>query len=200
MKKVVLMILSVFLVALHLTACSELGSVQNTVCEHEYSSLVTREPTYDAEGEITYTCSKCDSTYTESIEKLERHIVPATVLDSAVSNAKYSSGPFSITLGKLVNSAMSNYSMKHYTGDEALSKGYLNKSQIDSSVDINNLYCSIISGDTKVNPSIPYMTEYEDVAVKVWMIFDENDNLQNYGVELCSNLQTCAILIMSSSY
>lgn len=194
MKRILAVVLCAVFVMLQLSGCGD------AVCEHEYTATVTKEATYDEEGEMTYICGKCDSTYTEVIEKLERHIVSTTVLDSAVSNAKYNNGPFSISIGKLVNSCMSNYSMKHYTGDDAISKGYLTKDQIDSSVDINSIYCSIISGDTKVNPSIPYLTEYADVAVKVWMIFDENDNLQNYGVELCSNLQTCAILIMTSSY
>lgn len=194
MKKTFAVVLCTVFVMLQLSGCGD------AVCEHEYAGTVTKEATYDEEGEMTYICSKCNSTYTEVIEKLERHIVPTTVLDSAVSNAKFNNGPFSISIGKLVNSCVSNYSMRHYTGEEAISKGYLNTNQIDGSVDINNVYCSIISGDTKVNPSIPYLTEYAEVAVKVWMIFDENDKLQNYGVELCNNLQTCAILIMTSSY
>ena len=41
---------------------------------------------------------------------------------------------------------------------------------------------------------------YEEEAVKVWMVFDENDELLNSGVTLCNNLQTCAILLMTSSY
>lgn len=193
MKKLFVAVLCAGFVMLQLSGCK-------TLCEHQYTGTVTKEATYDEEGEMTYICEKCDSTYTEVIEKLERHIVSTSVLDSAVSSAKYSSGPFSISVGKLVNLSMPDYSMKHYTGEDAISNGYLNKNQIDSSVDINNVYCSIISGDTKVNPDIPYLTEYAEVAVKVLMVFDENDNLQNYSVELCSNLQTCAILIMSASY
>lgn len=192
MKKIFAMVLCVGFVMLQLSGCA--------VCEHQYTGTVKKEATYDEEGEMVYICDKCNSTYTEVIEKLERHIVSTSVLDSAVSSAKYSNGPFSISVGKLVNSCMSDYSMKHYTGEDAISNGYLNRNQIDSSVDINNVYCSIISGDTKVNPSIPYLTEYAEVAVKVMMVFDENDNLQDYGVELCNNLQTCAILIMSSGY
>ena len=174
-----------------LTACG---------CEHEYTSSVTKEPTYEAQGEMTYVCSKCDDTYTEPIEKLEKHVVPNSVLDNALSNAKYYSSPFSISVGKLVNSAMDNYKIKYLTGEEAIAEGYLSESDIDSSINIDNLYYAIISGDSMVNPDIPYMTEYEEEAVKVWMVFDENDELLNSGVTLCNNLQTCAILLMTSSY
>lgn len=36
---------------------------------HEYTSEVTKEPTIDAEGERTYTCSRCGNAYTEPIPK-----------------------------------------------------------------------------------------------------------------------------------
>lgn len=204
-KHISLLLILVTLITL-LTACGAKEDASNTEylstteCDHDYSFIVTRQATYDAEGEMTYTCSKCDSTYTEVIAKLEKHVVPSNVLDAAVSNAKYNASPFSISVGKLVNSAIDNYSMKHYTGEEAISKGYLKRNQIDSSVDVDYLYCSIISGETMINPDIPYLTEYEQEAVKVWMLFDENDELLNYGVELCENLETYAILMMTSSY
>lgn len=190
MKKTLLVVLSMVF-AMLLAGCG---------CEHEYISTITKEPTYEAEGETTYVCSKCDDTYTEPIEKLEKHIVPTSVLDNALSNAKYYSSPFSISVGKLVNSAMDNYEIEYLTGEEAISNGYLSEDEIDSSVNIDNLYYAIISGDYMVNPDIPYMTEYEEEAVKVWMIFDENDKLLSSGVTLCNNLQTCAFLIMTSSY
>lgn len=191
MKKKMLMVLCVCLIMTCLSACG---------CEHEYTSTVTKEPTYDASGERTYVCSKCDDAYIEPIEKLEKHIVPTSVLDNALSNSKYYSSPFSISVGKLVNSAMDNYKIKYLSGEKAIAEGYISESDIDSSIDINYLYYAIISGDSMVNPNIPYMTEYEKEAVKVWMIFDENDELLNSGVTLCENLQTCAILLMTSSY
>lgn len=191
MRKLMTVAFCVLLIMTCLTACG---------CEHEYISSVTKEATYDAEGEMTYVCSKCDDTYTESIEKLEKHVVPTSVLDNALSNAKYYSSPFSISVGKLINSAMDNYKIKYLTGEEAIAEGYLSESNIDSSIDIDYLYYAIISGDSMVNPDIPYMTEYEEEAVKVWMVFDENDELLNSGVTLCSNLRTCAILLMTSSY
>ena len=36
---------------------------------HDYKGEVTKEPTVDAEGKMTYTCSRCGDTYTEPIEK-----------------------------------------------------------------------------------------------------------------------------------
>ena len=166
-------------------------------CEHKYKSSVTKEPTNNTPGERTYVCRKCDHTYVESYTK---HIVPTSVLDKALTNSRYYNSPFSITVGKLVNSAMDNYKIKYLTGEEAIAQRYLSKNQIDSSIDIDYVYYAIISGDSMVNPDIPYMTEYEKEAVKVWMVFDENDELLNSGVTLSSNLETCAIILMTSSY
>lgn len=197
MKKTISTIAVFLSVCVGLLGCNGFAP---TVCDHEYTSIEIRRATHDAEGEMLYKCKKCDSKYTDFIPKLEKHVVPTAVLDETVSYARYYASAFSISVAELVSSAMPNYTMKHYTGNEAISKGYLSKSQIDSSVDLDDLYCSIISGDTMINPDIPYMTEYEKVAVKVWMIFDENDELINCGVELCENLKTCAILIMSRGY
>lgn len=191
MKKTIAMILCVLLIMICMTACG---------CKHEYTSSVTKEPTYDSTGEMTYVCSKCNKTYTESIEKLEKHVVPTSVLDDALSKSKYYSSPFSISVGKLVNSAMDNYKIKYLTGEDAIKAGIVAKNDIDSSIDINYLYYAIISGDTMMTPDMPYMTAYEEEAVIAWMIFDQNNQLVNSGVRLCDNLETCAILLMTSEY
>ena len=41
-----------------------------TECSHNYESETTKEATCSEEGIMTYTCSKCGDTYTESIDKL----------------------------------------------------------------------------------------------------------------------------------
>ena len=92
---------------------------------------------------------------------------------------------------------MRSYEVKYISGEEAISKGYL---EIEGSdLDVNNLYFAIISGDTIKNPDLPYMSEYEEFAATVWMLFDENDNLQQSGVTVCQSLHNCAILIMTPS-
>lgn len=50
-------------------ACYE----QRQVPAHTYESTVTTAPTCGAEGEMTYTCSACGDTYTESIPATENH-------------------------------------------------------------------------------------------------------------------------------
>ncbi|MBR4099856.1 MAG: hypothetical protein IKK55_02575 [Clostridia bacterium] len=126
--------------------------------------------------------------------------IPTEVLDENLSNIRYESNPFSITIAKLVNSAMDGYKIKYLTCDEAIAEGYLNEDEIDAEVNRDKFYFAIISGETMVNPSIPNMTEHEDEAVIAWMIFDDNDKMVNSGVDLCNNLQTCAIILMTSSY
>ncbi|MDE7478968.1 MAG: hypothetical protein K2M91_13670, partial [Lachnospiraceae bacterium] len=42
-------------------------AIKRLPCDHVYISKVTKEPTADVEGIMTYTCSKCGDTYTERI-------------------------------------------------------------------------------------------------------------------------------------
>lgn len=171
-----------------------------TECQHEYTAVVTKEATYSSAGETTYTCKKCGDQYVEPIAQLEKHVVSDIVLNSCLANMRYYSGPFSITVAELMYSAISGYEVKYYSGEEAIRKGYLSKDSIDKSVDLDCLYYAVMSGNVMINPDLPYLTNYEDRAVEAWMVFDENDNLQNYGLKLCKNLETCAILLTTSGY
>ena len=53
--------------------------------KHEYTPVVTTEPTIYAEGVMTYICSRCGHQYTERIPMLEghEHVYSATVLQEA---------------------------------------------------------------------------------------------------------------------
>ena len=189
MKKTISITVSVILVLLLLAGCA---------CNHQYTTTISKEPDYEHEGEKIHTCSKCGDTYTETIEKLIRHTLAVTVLDNALSNITYKSGPFSISLGRLIPSAIQNYSIKYYTGEDAIKEGYISKKDFDSSIDINNVYYAVVSGNTKVNPSIPYLTNYYEGAVRASMIFDDNEQLVSANVSMCNDLQTYAILMMTS--
>ncbi len=167
-------------------------------CNHQYTSSVTKEATYEATGEMTYVCSLCNDTYTESIAKLEKPSVPTSVLDSAISKARYQSSMFSVSVAELVNSAMDSYEITYLTGEEAIEKGYINSG--DDSINLDYVYYGVISGETMSNPNIPHMTTYESEAVRVLMLFDENNQLQESAVSLCENLETCAIILMTSTY
>ena len=144
-------------------------------------------------------CNKTADNKSSSNNSSNKSTISTTILDEALSNSKYYSDPFSISVGKLVNATMDNYKITYMTGKESIEKGYVLESQVDESIDLDYFYYAVISGDTMVNPDIPYMTEYEEEAVKVWMYFDKNGNLLTSGVELCENLSTCAIIIMTSS-
>lgn len=193
MKKIISMTLMLAFALMLFSGC-----VSNRQCDHQYISSITKEPDYENEGEKVYTCSECGDTYSETIEKLVRRTLSTTVLDAALSSIRYYSGPFSISLGNLIPAAMEDYNIQYYTGEDAIEKGYISKRDFDSSVDINNVYYAVVSGNTMVNPDIPYLTNYVAGAVKTSMIFDDNDQLVSANVTLCSNLQTCAILLMTS--
>ncbi len=47
-------------------------TITRSACEHAYVSTVTKQPTTEEEGIRTYTCSKCNDTYTEPIDKLHK--------------------------------------------------------------------------------------------------------------------------------
>lgn len=53
------------------TVCGEMTAAGTVIpaLGHDYTGEVTKEPTVDAEGERTYTCSRCGDTYTEPIPK-----------------------------------------------------------------------------------------------------------------------------------
>lgn len=193
MKKKVLVAVVVIFVVLLLASCGA------AACEHNYTSSVTKEPTYEEEGITTYVCDKCGDSYTESIEKLIRHVVSTEVLDHTLSNLRCQIPPFSMALGELVNAAVDDYRIKYYVGEEVISKGYVSKDALDKTVDINDVYVAIISGSTSVNPSIPYLSNYQEQAVKAVMVFDKDDNLLSSEIVLCSDLQTFAILYMTGA-
>lgn len=63
MKKIVAIILALC-VMLSLPACQK-------KCEHTYTNKVTQEPSCNAAGTRTYTCSLCGDTYAEAIPEIE---------------------------------------------------------------------------------------------------------------------------------
>lgn len=73
MKKVGMMLLAVIML-LALCACAG-NETENTVstpmCQHDYTSKVTKQASCKEEGKITYTCSKCGDSYTEKTAKEE---------------------------------------------------------------------------------------------------------------------------------
>ena len=54
------------------SGCGEEVEVEVPALGHDYKATVTTEPTYDSEGVRTYTCTRCDDSYTETIAKLTR--------------------------------------------------------------------------------------------------------------------------------
>ncbi len=201
MRKFISLFLSSIIVVLVFVGCSEPSKSSDTSCDHQYACSFTKQPTYEEEGINRFTCSKCGITYVEKIAKLEKPVVPTEILDKTLSELKYRSGMFSISLGKLVNLAIDNYKIEHMSGEEAVEKGYIKQADINTNkINVTFLYYVIISGDTMINPEIPYYTAYEKEAVRVWMEFDEQNNFKQAGMTLCENLQTFAILTMSASY
>ena len=178
----------------------DFGEQGETPCMHSYNSDVRREASYDYTGLRVYTCMHCGDTYTETIDKLVKPVVPNATLEATMKAAKYSTGPFTISVGELMNKAMDGYGVKYYTGEEAIDNGFISRSSIASNVDIDFLYCAVVSGYTRVNPDLSYLTEYQSEAIKVWMIFDENNQLLNSGVAVCSRIHTYAVLLMSRGY
>ena len=91
-------------------------------------------------------------------------------------------------VGHIVTAAMDKFDIQYMTGKEAIAQGYLSEDELDDSIDLNYVYCAIISGYVMPNPEYPDYTYYNEEAVKCWMVFDEDDQLQDYDVTLCGDL------------
>ena len=66
-RKFSLLVASIFMAAMSLTGC-------NKKCEHDYVGVMTLSPTCVVEGVKTFTCSKCNDSYTEQIEALGHNL------------------------------------------------------------------------------------------------------------------------------
>lgn len=206
MKKIFCVLISVLLL-LSFASCGgsqksdKTASEKRTCADHNYTSSVAKEASYDSAGEMLFVCESCGHTYTQVIEQLTKPTVPNETLDKALSDMRYDiSQQFSIPMGQLINYSIDGYKLQYYSVDEALSLGYLFEDDLPETADKDMVYIAVVSGNTKVNPEIPYMTEYEDQALVAYMEFDENNNLIDYGYDACSNLRNCALIMFSSSF
>lgn len=69
-KKILLLLTSILLM-LSLVACG---------CDHIYDEgVVTKEPTYESTGTITYTCTECGDSYTEELPVKEQEVTVSVV-------------------------------------------------------------------------------------------------------------------------
>ena len=91
-------------------------------------------------------------------------------------------------VGHIVTAAMDKFDIRYLTGKDAVAQGYLSKDELDDSVDLNYVYYAIVSGDMAFSPEYLDNTEYNEEAVKCWMVFDEDDQLQDYHIDLCLDL------------
>ena len=75
MRKIAAIILS-FSMIFSLVSCKK-------KCEHTYSSAITKEANCVEEGLITYSCSKCGDSYTETIPKTDEHTYTSEIIKKA---------------------------------------------------------------------------------------------------------------------
>lgn len=203
MKKTVRIIIALLLTtaSLVLSSCGNVESAgnENTVketekCRHSYVSSVIKEPTLKEEGKVEYTCSICGDKFTEQLEK-------KTVSDDTLMrdfyNCTYDYSVFRITAKEILTYGVSNYELERGTGREAIEGGYLKKSDLDSSVDIDLLYVINVSGNCMVNPELPYYTTFEKQGMTALLLYDNNGKLARSELILCENLRTYALLRMS---
>ena len=66
----IIILLLLLLIAVVLGVVIILNNNKSDACEHEYSSTVTKEASCEEGGILTYTCTKCEDSYTENIAPL----------------------------------------------------------------------------------------------------------------------------------
>ena len=140
----------------------------------------------------------CDKTPSEP----EKHIVSDTVITDAFLSYRYNFSGFSMTLRELLPKCCPDYKGSFATY-EGTKNEHLDAEEIadfesgEYKQYLDNSYFVIISGPIMENPDIPYLVTEVDVILKLLIIFDENDQVVGYSlIDECSQLQTCAILIM----
>ena len=95
-------------------------AVEVTCPGHQYESEVTREPTDTEEGEMTYTCTICGDTYTESIDSLLPAITGITASDVS---GTYTGQPYRIQVEGTKAGDIVTYALKQVSGDDAGYRG-----------------------------------------------------------------------------
>ena len=73
------------------------NAVTDTALGHDYIETARTEATYDSEGSVTYTCSRCEDSYKETLPKLERPSGPfeqTETVDGAKLTVKAAAGVF----------------------------------------------------------------------------------------------------------
>lgn len=90
-------------------------AVEVTCPGHQYDSEVTKEPTDTEDGELTYTCTLCGDSYTESIDSL----LPAiTGISASDVSGIYTGCPYRIQVKGTKAGDIVKYALKQVSGDD----------------------------------------------------------------------------------
>ncbi len=72
------------------TVCGkQVGETAEIPASHTYTHEVTKKATCNAEGEMTYTCTKCGYSYTEKIAKTQHSYSASTTVDPTCTSSGY---------------------------------------------------------------------------------------------------------------
>lgn len=89
--------------------------VEVTCPGHQYESEITKEPTDTEEGELTYTCTLCGNSYTESTGRLLPAITGITVSDVS---GTYNGRPYRIQVKGTKAGDIVTYALKQVSSDD----------------------------------------------------------------------------------
>ena len=129
-------------------------TTEEFVCEHDYVQTVTTEPTCTAEGEASYTCSICGSTYTSPIPALGH-----TLDESTGTCARCGTAAFVVTFDAS-GAAVTVYRTQD-TADVVSQDSPFAYARSSTSGDMD------VSGDGQVNFSLSVPNNLEIVSVAV---------------------------------
>lgn len=120
----------------------------------------------------------------------------------ALYDSRFYSGDFSISFGELLPECCADYEI-NYTAYNKAKNDYLEEDDItdleegDYKQYLDNSYFVTVSGMVMENPQLPNLLKKQDEIVTLLILFDKNDEAVSYQiVNCCSQLETCAILLM----
>lgn len=180
------------------SSSTELSNEEQSVAEQSFEHTqesVTNQTTVSAlELEEEQTTSIETTTETKQSFTLDNDFV----IDQA-KKCRYSYSMFSITIEEIVSLFVEDVSTTILQGEEIVENGYLDSDDILEKIPggPDHIFYVIIAGNCMISPQNSYLRRYNDSAILISLIFDDNCQVVKEYVGLNADLKTCTLQYMT---